>query len=158
MPSWKFLKLSLISKSRTNLIWGYGLPLPRERNGHLWRAFISVIFESYFRMRWITSLPFFSRPWSLYLKRENNVEILTFHLLIGNQWSSFSQNICVKIKPPLCSIQTELMLIKEKIIIESVELFLDLLAFELKYCMVINFQYLTQGLTYLGENCSALKT
>lgn len=101
---------------------------------------------------------FFPRPWSLCLKRENNVEILTFHLLIGNQWSSFSQNICVKIKPPLCSIQTELMLIKEKIIIESVELFLDLLAFELKYCMVINFQYLTQGLTYLGENCSALKT
>jgi len=50
------------------------------------------------------------------------------------------------------------MLIKEKIIIESVELFLDLLAYELKYCMVINFQYLTQGLTYLGENCSALKT
>lgn len=77
---------------------------------------------------------------------------------MGNQWSSFSQNICLKIKPPLCPIQIELMLIKEKFIIESVELFLHLLAFELKYCMVINFQCLIQGLTYLGENCSALET
>lgn len=43
-----------------------------------------------------------------------------------------------------------------KFVIESVDLFLHCLVSELKYCILVNFQMLTQVLTSFGENCSAL--
>lgn len=101
---------------------------------------------------------------SLYLRKENNIEISAFywsvwksvihifrsakHSTIASKYLSKNQVLSV------FNLNKLVLIYFWKFLIESVELFPCCVVSELKYCMLISFQMLAQVLTYFGENCS----